>query len=108
MSRWFREPTRSIESAISRPYSGYYRPLYRKVAALIQSIAGNHGFVDGNKRTALILAYKLVEDSGHQIVHRSTNVNEDDVEHLILDLTTHCLDFEEISRWLKSQIKPLK
>ena len=43
-----------IESAIGRPYSGYYRPIYKKVAALTHSMCLNHGFVDGNKRTALI------------------------------------------------------
>ena len=45
----------SIESAIARPYSGYHRAIGRKAAALVESMVGNHGFADGNKRTTLIL-----------------------------------------------------
>ncbi|MSO89334.1 MAG: hypothetical protein EXQ89_05135 [Rhodospirillaceae bacterium] len=44
-----------IESAIARPYSGYYRSIVKKAAALLESMASNHGFADGNKRTTLIL-----------------------------------------------------
>jgi hypothetical protein len=45
-----------IESAIGRPYTGYYPKIWQKAGALAQSVAGNHGFTDGNKRTALYLA----------------------------------------------------
>ncbi|MFN7597855.1 MAG: Fic family protein [Cereibacter sp.] len=50
-----------IESAISRPYSGYHRSIARKSAALLHSVATNHGFVDGNKRTAWFLAMILID-----------------------------------------------
>jgi prophage maintenance system killer protein len=43
-----------VESAIARPYNGHYQPIARKAAALLQSISTNHGFADGNKRTAII------------------------------------------------------
>ena len=75
-----------VEAAIGRPYNGYYRAIYRKAAALIQSVAINHGFIDGNKRTALILFYLLIEKSGYIIQHTSTLEDEDDIEHLILAL----------------------
>ena len=54
-----------IESAIARPYNGYYRPISRKAAALVQSVACNHGFVDGNKRTSLILMHTLSVQSDY-------------------------------------------
>jgi death-on-curing protein len=44
----------SIESVIGRPYSGYHRPIANKAAALLHGVIRNHGFVDGNKRTALL------------------------------------------------------
>jgi prophage maintenance system killer protein len=40
---------------MDRPYNGYYRPIEKKAAALVESMGGNHGFIDGNKRTAVIL-----------------------------------------------------
>ena len=36
-----------VESAIARPYSGYYRSINAKAAALIHSLAKNHGFPTG-------------------------------------------------------------
>lgn len=44
-----------IESAVDRPYNGYHRAIHQKAAALLHAVAANHGFVDGNKRTALTL-----------------------------------------------------
>ena len=41
-----------IESALLRPQTGYYRDTIEEAAALWESLAMNHGFVDGNKRVA--------------------------------------------------------
>lgn len=41
-----------IESALLRPQTGYYSDLVEQAAALWESLAMNHGFVDGNKRVA--------------------------------------------------------
>ena len=43
-----------IEAAVGRPYTGYYPTIETKGAALLESLACNHGFIDGNKRTALV------------------------------------------------------
>ncbi|MBM3541298.1 MAG: type II toxin-antitoxin system death-on-curing family toxin, partial [Alphaproteobacteria bacterium] len=56
-----------VESAIGRPYSGFYRSLPAKAAALIQSMATNHGFADGNKRTTVILLDTLLTKSGYRL-----------------------------------------
>lgn len=42
----------ALESALFRPQSGYYDDLIAEAAALFESLAMNHPFVDGNKRTA--------------------------------------------------------
>src|SRR5438445_194495 len=47
-----------IESAIGRPYTGYYPRLHQKAAALVESLVRNHGFIDGNKRTAFIILFR--------------------------------------------------
>jgi len=41
-----------IESALLRPQTGYYADLIEQAAALWESLAMNHGFIDGNKRVA--------------------------------------------------------
>ena len=41
-----------VESALLRPKTGYYADLVEQTAALWESLAMNHGFVDGNKRVA--------------------------------------------------------
>jgi death on curing protein len=41
-----------IESVLLRPQTGYYGDLIEQAAALWESLAMNHGFVDGNKRVA--------------------------------------------------------
>ena len=35
-----------------RPQSGYYKNIFEEAAALMESLAMNHPFVDGNKRVA--------------------------------------------------------
>ena len=42
----------ALESAILRPQSGYYDDLISEAAALLESLAINHPFIDGNKRVA--------------------------------------------------------
>ena len=42
----------SLESAIARPQSGYYKDVIESAAALFESLAINHPFIDGNKRVA--------------------------------------------------------
>ena len=41
-----------LESALYRPQSSYYADLIEQAAALWESLAQNHAFIDGNKRTA--------------------------------------------------------
>lgn len=41
-----------IESTLLRPQTGYYADLVEQAAALWESLAMNHGFVDGNRRVA--------------------------------------------------------
>ncbi len=42
----------SLEAALMRPQSGYYKNIYEEASALMESLAMNHPFIDGNKRIA--------------------------------------------------------
>jgi death-on-curing protein len=53
-----------IESALLRPQTGYYGDLIEEAAALWESLAMNHGFVDGNKRVAFACTVVFLEVNG--------------------------------------------
>jgi death on curing protein len=42
----------ALESALFRPQSGYYDDIAAEACALLESLAVNHPFIDGNKRVA--------------------------------------------------------
>ena len=48
-------------TTLARPYHGYHHWIYHKATTLVHGIITSHGFVDGNKRTALYLVLKLVD-----------------------------------------------
>jgi death-on-curing protein len=84
-----------IESAIARPYSGYHRSMATKSAALLHAMVNNHGFVDGNKRTAWLLVELLIERSGYRL-----DIPDDArVDDLVVDVASGKLTFKEIAEW---------
>ena len=53
-----------LESALYRPQTGYYADLIEEAAALWESLAQNHPFIDGNKRTAFAATYTFLAING--------------------------------------------
>jgi death on curing protein len=96
----------AIEAAIARPYCGYYRSIAKKAAALIQSLASNRGFIDGNKRTALLMMNLLLLRSGYVLRGESERQINTDVETMILALVQHHMSFDEVVAWLEQRIVP--
>jgi death-on-curing protein len=94
----------AIEAAVARPYCGYYRSISKKAAALVQSLASNHGFVDGNKRTALLMMNLLLLRSGYSIRGGSEQQINTDVEAMILALVEHHMSFDDVIVWLEQRI----
>jgi len=97
----------AIESAVARPYCGYYRSIAKKAAALVQSLASNHGFIDGNKRTALLMMNLLLLRSGYHLRGDSEQQVNADVEAMILALVEHRMSFDEVIMWFEQRIAPL-
>ena len=95
-----------LESAIARPFTGYYRPIQRKAAALVESLARNHGFADGNKRTAFLILDLFLYRSGYRLrPHKGAAHRE--LEHLILWIVEHHPPFEEIVGWFELRLRRL-
>lgn len=55
------------ESAVFRPQIGYYNSLAEEAAALMESLANNHPFLDGNKRIAFAAAHVFLLVNGHDL-----------------------------------------
>jgi death on curing protein len=98
-----------VESAIVRPYNGHYRPIACKAAALLQSISTNHGFADGNKRTAIILIHLFLSRSGYKIVpfHNMDGPLDVVMEELVLSVVRRELTFAQLVEWFKKRLHRL-
>ena len=73
-----------------------------KAAALVDAVAGsNHGFTDGNKRTAFICVNILLNNSGYLFVDDVSNTH---VEELMIRVATHDISFSELVRWFRDRI----
>jgi death-on-curing protein len=53
-----------LEAAIFRPQTGYYNNLIAEAAALMESLANNHPFVDGNKRVSFAVTDTFLRLNG--------------------------------------------
>ena len=95
----------SVQSAIARPYSGYYRPISRKAAALVESVCRNHGFADGNKRTCVLLLDLLLERSDYHLVPVEDEDIDDALELLTRSVADGQMSLEQIEEWAKARIK---
>lgn len=89
-----------IESAIGRPYSGYHRRIAQKAAALLEALAQNHGFVDGNKRTALLATLLLIERSGY---HLALGADER-IDDIVVAVAEGEMQFDDVSLWFATRI----
>ncbi len=49
-----------LEAALYRPQTGYYTDPMAEAAALWESLAQTHPFIDGNKRTAFAAVYTFL------------------------------------------------
>lgn len=56
-----------LEAAIFRPQIGYHHDLIEEAAALMESLANNHAFLDGNKRISFALTDTFLRLNGHYL-----------------------------------------
>ena len=71
-----------IESALLRPQTGYYADLIEEAAALWESLAMNHGFVDGNKRVAYACLEMFLQLNGADVSASNDEVQDFIYAHL--------------------------
>jgi death-on-curing protein len=93
-----------VESAINRPYCGYYRPMRKKATALVESLCRNHGFADGNKRTCLLLLMLLLDRSGYTLKRLGNEDKNEATENLLLNVAAGQMSFDEIEKWIGNRL----
>ncbi|MDR3627530.1 MAG: type II toxin-antitoxin system death-on-curing family toxin [Ignavibacteriaceae bacterium] len=92
---------KSLDAAVMRPQTGYYKSIYDETAALIESLAMNHSFIDGNKRISFFAADVFLRMNGYFIDCDS----ESTYHFYIKNLESNMFRFEIIKSWLEEKIK---
>lgn len=93
----------ALESALMRPQLGYYKNMIEESAALMESLANNHPFVDGNKRVAFFITDTFLRLNGKLIDCDSLAA----YQFFTTLFETHTFDFEHLKIWLEKHIIPL-
>ena len=93
-----------LESALARPQNLHaYEPetdLASLAAAYAFGIAKNHAFVDGNKRTALVVMRTFLILNGSDI-----NASQEDKYLTILNLADGSLAEADLAEWIRKRIE---
>lgn len=96
-----RDP-RALESALARPVNlaAYEEPDAAALAASYAfGLARNHSFVDGNKRTAWVVARLFLTANGIAL-----NFARDDAVRTMLALASGDLDEDALTSWFRERI----
>ncbi|MFV0495418.1 type II toxin-antitoxin system death-on-curing family toxin [Mycobacterium sp.] len=92
-----------LQSAITRPQASAfgtdaYPTVWDKAGALLHSLAANHPFVDGNKRSAWTAAWAFLGLNGHPL---PDSYDVDVAEQLVVDACTGVIDWTKIAEGLR-------
>jgi len=93
----------AVEAAVFRPQTGYYNSIEEEAAALMESLANNHGFLDGNNRIAFTAADVFLRRNGFYIEVEGL----DGYVFIVGSMERHEFRFGQILDWIRQHIKPL-
>ncbi|MCY3711441.1 MAG: type II toxin-antitoxin system death-on-curing family toxin [Caldilineaceae bacterium] len=93
----------ALASAIMRPQLGYYYGLIEETAALMESLANNYPFVDGNKRTAFAVTDAFLRLNGYFIDCDSVEA----YEFFMRLFGVNSFRFAQLCPWLGEKVRPL-
>jgi len=91
-----------LEAALYRPQTGYYTDLIEEAAALWESLAQNHAFIDGNKRTAFAATYTFLAINGARLT-----ADAQEAYVFIAGLyEANQFRFDKLVPWLRDRVTP--
>ena len=74
----------------------------RLASAYAYGVAKNHPFIDGNKRTALVVCHLFLRRNGFALVAPQTGQ-----VRMILDLAASSIGEDELEAWIRSAAQPV-
>jgi len=91
----------ALQSALLSPLATFdgqelYPEAYQKVAVLLFKLVNNHPFVDGNKRTAFVVALTILAANGYEF-----RFTQEEVVSFMLSVATGKSNDHQICQWLK-------
>ncbi|HEY0793107.1 MAG TPA: type II toxin-antitoxin system death-on-curing family toxin [Chthoniobacterales bacterium] len=89
-----------LEAALFRPQTGYYADLIEEAAALWESLAQNHPFIDGNKRVGFAATYTFLAINGARI----TAGSEATYSFIAGLYEANDFTFQCIAAWLRANV----
>ena len=89
-----------LEAALFRPQTGYYADLIEEAAALWESLAQNHAFIDGNKRTAFAATYTFLAINGARL----TADAEETCAFVAALYDANQFSFDKLVPWLRRHV----
>ena len=93
----------ALEAALSRPQSGYYKDTINQAAALFESLAINHPFIDGNKRIAFAVMDTFLRLNGFCIQAKPKALHI----KIISMFENGELKFDFVDTWLRTICRPI-
>lgn len=93
----------ALESALYRPQTGYYKDLIEEAAALLESLAINHPFIDGNKRVAFAVTDTFLRINGFHFIVDSGAI----YIKLMEFFDTGKFRFDVLEKWMRKAISAL-
>jgi death on curing protein len=93
-----------LEAAIFRPQNGYYDDLVHEAAALMESLANNHAFLDGNKRISLAATDTFLRINGYYLEFETAVAHKFITE----SITRREFRIGQIRDWLNRNVRPLE
>jgi len=92
-----------LEAAIFRPQNGYYDDLTHEAAALMESLANNHAFLDGNKRISLAVTDTFLRINGHYLDLEPIAANK----FMLDSISKREFRIRQIREWLTAHVRPM-
>jgi death-on-curing protein len=89
-----------LEAALYRPQTGYYADLIEEAAALWESLAQNHAFIDGNKRAAFAATYTFLVINGARL----TADPEETYAFIAALYEANQFRFDKLVPWLRNHV----
>lgn len=88
----------ALEAALFRPQTGYYDDIIAEAAALLESLAINHPFVDGNKRIAFAAADVFLRINGWCLKRPSMVIHKE----MLQLFESRTFDIAHLEPWLRA------